>query len=387
MSYSKVEYIGNGVSTVFTIPFSYIDREHINAIDTGNTGNTFTFINDQNILMSEPVADGDKLIIKRITPVDQLLNYFDSASVLEGKELDADFLQALFSLQEIKDVLVDTGQDITEFLTDINMNGFKITNLGDADENEDYDAANVKTVKSLIEKYSNGNAITENLQIAIPGQTDFILPFTYNMGTNALAVYIAGVRQSSIHITELTENSFRIGAPCEGDEEVYTLISDQPASSIEVPQATTKVLGGGKFATVADIDAEISTDKLVSPALMSYAISKIDIGNNVDNGVLAVENDIKLVPQGKYYVLDFELMQDPPSGLFGQGVIQKINGFNASQGGMIIAYDENGNVAVNVKVSTLWQGWKKINQSSYVSTLSPDDNDGRVDGTVYYEIE
>lgn len=386
MSFSKIEYLGDGVSTVFSVPFPYVKKEHVFASDSSDASNTFTFLSDFVIRLDSAIPIGDTLTVYRQTPVDTLFNYFNSASVLEGAELDQDFLQSIYALQEIKDVLSESGDAITEFFTDINMNGKKIYNLGDADLTELNDAANVNTVQKLIAKYNDGGAVLPHTVDAIAGQTDFILPFNYTMGIDALAVYVAGVRQSPRRITELTPNSFRLGAPCDGVEEVFVLISDQPANAVTIPQATSVVLGAAKIATVPMMDAGTDSKTIVTPSLLKYELSKLDAGGLTDNGEIGEENNIEDVSAGKYYVNDYSLMVNAPVGLAGRGVIIKQNNFDNSTGGVITAHDENGNVSVKVKVSSIWQSWNKINQTTVISETTPIDDDGRPDGTVYYKI-
>lgn len=387
MSYSSIEYNGNSINRVFTIPFNYIDESHITVVDDMNMNNNFEFISKQQIIMDFAPIETATLRIQRHTPVDKLMNYFDSASVLEGSELDADLIQLLNSIQEIADVLNDNGQDITEFFNDISMNGFKITDLGNADLNEDFDAANVFTVKQLIEKYKDGGAITDYMIVGLEGQTDFTLPFKYVRGINALAVYVAGVRQSPIHITELDDYSFRLGEACEGGEEVYALISDQPATSIEFPQAKVDVLGGGFLASIPQIDEGLDDKTLITPATLQYKMSKLDTGTNIDQGILKKEDDIQVVAQGKYYITDFNEMQGKPPGFSGIGVLTKASGFYASQGGLIIAYANDGNTAYKVKTNSLWGDWFQVNEMTVTSILTPEDDDGRPDGTIFYQLE
>lgn len=387
MAYANIKYEGDSISLIYQIPFNYIDEEDIIILDSGNIDNTFTFINKQQIQLQTPIQIGESLLILRQTDIDYLLNYFNSASVLSGESLDEDLKQLLFAVQEMSDKMAESGDDITEFFTEISMNGNKIVKLGDADLDVPTDAANVRTVEKLIEKYNDGGAVTDDMIVAIAGQTDFILKYEYTMGINALAVFVAGARQSPIHITELTTNSFRIGEPCEGGEEVYALISDQPATSIEFPQATVDILGGSKVATIPQVDEKTNSETMITPATLAYAIGKIDVSGNVDNGKLPVDQNITDIAQGKYYVLDYFDMEDAPDGLKGAGIITKTNSFSASQGGLIVAYDSLGNMAVKVKTGTVWGNWKLISQNNIISTSVPSDDDGSPDGTFYYQIE
>lgn len=387
MAYSKITYKGDGVTTVFSIPFPYLNKDFIKVIDQGDVDNQYEFINKQTIKMKNAVKKDFNLIIQRNTDVNFLINYFQNASILEGQELDTDFIQLLQAIQEIQDVLVENGKDITDFYNDINMNGFKITNLGDADLDNKKDAANVATVEKLIEKYAHGGAITEHMTVALTGQTDFKLPFKYKLGLNAVAVYVAGARQSRIHFTEVDEETIRIGEPCEGGEEVYIMISDQPATSIEVPQASRSVIGGGKLASIPQIDQGTDDKTLITPLLLNYALSKLDVGAAVDRGVLDPSIPLDNLPEGKYYILDFSDLENIPASFKGAGIMEKVIAYGGTSGGIFRIYDYSGNMAVKIKVSNNWGGWNQINENKVISNTAPNNSDGRPDGTIYYKYD
>ena len=102
MAYSRVEYTGDGIQTVYTVPFEYLDRSHVH-VTIDSIVREYEWTETYRINLSPAPANGAKILIFRDTPKDHLNVIFTSGSTLKSKEINNQALQALFIAQEAFD--------------------------------------------------------------------------------------------------------------------------------------------------------------------------------------------------------------------------------------------------------------------------------------------
>jgi len=146
MAHSIITYTGDGVLVQFAIDFTLgiLSRDHVtcqvnNEVDGNNDPvfRTLTFITDGLVDIGGTVpADGDEIEFLRTVPKTILQHRYMDGVAINDEHLDDSNLQLIMISHELLD-----GR--STFLTnvDIDMNGFKITNL--ADGVLDTDAATV----------------------------------------------------------------------------------------------------------------------------------------------------------------------------------------------------------------------------------------------------
>jgi hypothetical protein len=100
MALSYTETNGDGATTNFAVPFSYLDKTHVHAY-VDDVEKTFTWVNSATIQLSPaPPVGVLNVVIKRITPRFEVLVDYNNGSVLFDTDLDIAYLQCLFILQE-----------------------------------------------------------------------------------------------------------------------------------------------------------------------------------------------------------------------------------------------------------------------------------------------
>lgn len=129
MPYSYAVYTGNGATTQFSIPFSYIRKEHVkvyvNFVDTA-----YTYVNNTTVQLATAPANGARVEVRRVTPATTPLVDFTDGSTLVAADLDTSNLQHLYLEQELDDALKQTVSiDPTTGLP--SAGGQRITNVGD----------------------------------------------------------------------------------------------------------------------------------------------------------------------------------------------------------------------------------------------------------------
>jgi len=126
MANSYVRYTGNGSTTQFSIPFSYIDSAHIACTVAGvSTSFTLDAAGTTATLSSAP-ANGAAIEFKRTSSQTSRLTDYQAGSVLKEADLDNDSLQGFFMSQEAIDDANDViSTDNTDFQWDVNNKRLK----------------------------------------------------------------------------------------------------------------------------------------------------------------------------------------------------------------------------------------------------------------------
>ncbi len=106
---AKVTYTGNGSTTGYAIPFSYIATTHIQAF-IDNVQTTAFSIAGSTLTFNSAPANSAVITIKRVTPSDARLVDFTDGSVLTEADLDQSADQNFFLSQETKDNVQSTIQ-------------------------------------------------------------------------------------------------------------------------------------------------------------------------------------------------------------------------------------------------------------------------------------
>ena len=100
--YSQITYTGNGSTTSYAIPFSFIDSTHIVAFINGTQTAAFT-ISTSTLIFTTAPANAAVIRIERQTPITSRLVDFADGSVLTEADLDRSANQNFFIAQEITD--------------------------------------------------------------------------------------------------------------------------------------------------------------------------------------------------------------------------------------------------------------------------------------------
>lgn len=102
MPFSYVTYTGNGSVTSFSVPFEYLDPEHVDVSVGGSVlpRTAWTFVSSGLISLSEAPASGAEVRIFRSTPKERPLVEFANARTLRADALNTTARQMLFAFQE-----------------------------------------------------------------------------------------------------------------------------------------------------------------------------------------------------------------------------------------------------------------------------------------------
>jgi hypothetical protein len=106
MANSYVEYTGNGSTTAYAIPFSYISASHVTATVNG-VATTITISGTTATFSSAPASSATIRILRKSSQTSRLVDYTQPSTLTE-EDLDTDSLQAFYIAQEAVDKVSDT---------------------------------------------------------------------------------------------------------------------------------------------------------------------------------------------------------------------------------------------------------------------------------------
>ena len=135
---ATISYTGNGTLTQFTFPFEYLDESDIKVSLDGTNTTAYSLANATTVEFDTAPASGVAIRIYRVTNSDSLKATFFAGSSIRAQDLNNNFNQALYVTQEVVERYIDNTN--ATFANDVDLGGFKITNL--ANGTADSDAVN-----------------------------------------------------------------------------------------------------------------------------------------------------------------------------------------------------------------------------------------------------
>ena len=107
MAYSYVQYVGNGATVVFSVPFQYISTTHVEVRVDGALSAAYSWDTASSIKFTSAPATGAVVDIRRKSNPSARIVDFQDGSTLTEKILDADSNQNFFLSQEAIDAVAD----------------------------------------------------------------------------------------------------------------------------------------------------------------------------------------------------------------------------------------------------------------------------------------
>jgi hypothetical protein len=174
-------YTGNGSTTNYSFTFPYLEETDIKVTLNSVVTTAYTLANATTISFNTAPANGVAIRIYRDTAVDNLQSTFFAGSAIRAQDLNDNFLQSNYTVQEIKDRFLDsTGDTMTG---ELDMSTNKIVNLGTPTANADaatkayVDGVAIAgigtgTARQLLQTNAGATAVEFTSNIDIPGTLD-----------------------------------------------------------------------------------------------------------------------------------------------------------------------------------------------------------------------
>ena len=117
MAVSIITYTADGSTNQFSITFDYINQSHVVVKVNGATA-LFTFLNASTIQTNSTPTAGQKVEIRRVTPVAALVDFTDGSTLFEA-DLDLADKQSRLVAEEAKDIADDAKTTVEANITNI----------------------------------------------------------------------------------------------------------------------------------------------------------------------------------------------------------------------------------------------------------------------------
>jgi len=159
---SIINYVADGSTNQFQIPFTYINQADVVVTVNGATP-TFTFLNSTTINIAATPASGAKIIIKRVTPLNALVDFTDGSTLFEA-DLDLAHQQNRLIAEESRDRADSAIATINANIDDVNTVAGIASNVTTVADN----TANVNSVANNMAEVltADDNAATATTKAA-----------------------------------------------------------------------------------------------------------------------------------------------------------------------------------------------------------------------------
>ena len=135
MATTQNTYTGDNSTVSYSFTFPYLEETDIKVSLDGVVTTAYTLSNATTITFDTAPASGVAIRIYRDTNNDELAATFFAGSAIRAQDLNDDFLQSNYSVQEIKARYVDAQAPVIQGTLD--MNGNRIIDLGDPTSDQD----------------------------------------------------------------------------------------------------------------------------------------------------------------------------------------------------------------------------------------------------------
>lgn len=273
MSYSFVQYSGNGSATHFAVPFDYIAKAHVSVSINGVADSSFTWADASNVITSTVPANGSVVDVRRTTPVTTPIVDFSDASTLTASNLDTASLQFLFVCQEAAD-LADTGLRLATDGT-YDADGHRIKNLGNPGLDNDATsklyvdtkfAADIATVAASATSAAGSATAAASSATAASGSASTASTQATNSATSATASASSATSAASSATTATTQAgnastsaTAAAGSATTATTQATAAASSATAASGSATTATTQATAAAASATTATTQATTAT--------------------------------------------------------------------------------------------------------------------------------
>ena len=233
-------YTGNGATVLFPFSFDYLDQAHVKVTLNGTASTAFVFANDTTLQFLTAPGAGVAIVIYRETDNDQTEATFFSGSAIKAADLNNNFTQTLYVVQEVFARTLSTfGGTLAGIL---NMGGFRITNLGTPSSSTD------ASTKAYVD--SNVGAVSASAVSAAASAASAGTSAT-NAATSASGASTSATNAASSASAALASQVAAASSASSASSSASTATTQASNASASASSASTSATNAGNSATSA----------------------------------------------------------------------------------------------------------------------------------------
>lgn len=247
--YSYIEYVCDGSTTTFQIPFNYIEQDDI-IVYVDGIESAYTYTTENTIELATAPANGIIVRVSRLTDADIRSVDFRDGSILTEADLDTSAQQIFNVAQEA----MDTARDAVTVTADgrVNAQGRQIK--GVADPSAPDHAVNLDFIQTEYPNVTAVKANQSNINVVSNNTSNINVVSSNIADVNTVAADIGNVNTVAGHVPTLDANYTAINTVANNIADVATLSAQidgvlQVAASFatQETQPTTQAVGDRWF--------------------------------------------------------------------------------------------------------------------------------------------
>lgn len=269
MANSIYESTGDGSTTDFTIPYSYLEADDVTAFVDG-VSTSFTFTSDNIVSFTTAPANGSAVRIVRNTDLDALNTTYSDGGALTAKQLNDSNTQLLFGVQEAIDTANEALSLDNDGKFDAQVSGTNrvIKNVANPTNSQDVATKDYleNTWLTPADKTQLNSLNTANLDTVADDVANVNTVATNIADVNTVAARDADidtVAARDADIGTVADRDADIGTVASRDTDIGTVAArDTEISRLGTAQAVADMQALGTTAIIADMDtlADVATD-------------------------------------------------------------------------------------------------------------------------------
>lgn len=293
MAFTYLKLVSDGVRTLYPINFEYVSKSDVfvykgtHADYANQLKWRWADDNTVELLDMNEVPSGTSFFIRRVMTRNNLVHEFENKGIRAGL-VDQENYHSLYLLQELADGFISPDTVLT-LIGPINMNGFGIHNLADAQYA--HDAVNVQVASAIALKYANTTvdgtaAITVSLHVNDNYQSCDLKQYFNIPEITALTVFVQGVLQERGSAYSVSGTTVTFSEALDADTRVTFILGNVKSAdyvNVETEKSmtqSTSVLGQTIFVAPAYNMGKHELRVSIQGVLQREGEAYIEIGNS-----------------------------------------------------------------------------------------------------------
>jgi hypothetical protein len=286
MATTKTKYTGNGTNKLFSFSFPYLFPDDIKVQLNGVNTTAYTFANATTIQMTAAPANGVEVTIYRDTNSDAMVAEFYPGSAIRAQDLNDDYSQILYVVQESETLATETNVTSLQALSTANAAttaANAATSTSNAAISQSTAAVNTANTAS-----TNASAAVTTANTSSTNSAAAVASATAAVATANSASTAAASAVSTANAATTTANSATTTANTKGDAAIASAAAANTTAATAVTTANNAVSiantkGDAAIASAATANTNASAAVATSNTASTNASTAVTTANTANS--------------------------------------------------------------------------------------------------------